>query len=82
MATTTRGAQAEDAVRQHMGAFMSSASDSAACRVTVDPWDLSGLERGTEITTTVEVDCADVSWISLGYMDKDMLRAQVKMERE
>jgi Flp pilus assembly protein TadG len=82
VATTTNAQQAETVVRDQLRAFMSSAGDESKCRISISPSDFSNIQRGTEITTTVEVNCADVSWIRLGYMDKQTFRSQAKMKRE
>jgi len=82
LATTLDVQRAEDAAREYMDPFISSANDQSACRVTFSPADLTDVERGTEITATVEVDCADVSWIFLGYMENETLRSEARMKRE
>ena len=82
LATTQDVQRAEDAVRDYMAPFVSSANDASVCRVTFSPSDLSVIERGTEITATVNVDCADVSWIFLGYMENKTLQSEAKMNRE
>lgn len=80
--TTTNSGQAEDVVRDYLSAFIASANDQSACRVTISPGDLSNIAQGTEITATVEVNCSDVSWVPLGYMENEVLRAQATMKRE
>lgn len=82
LATTKDVQRAEDASRDYMRPFMSSANDQSACRVTFSPADLSDVERGTEITASVEVNCPDVSWIFLGYMQNETLRSEARMQRE
>jgi Flp pilus assembly protein TadG len=82
LATTIERADAESVVRENMQPFMAEAADADACRVTISPAEFSEVDRGTEITTTVEVDCSDVSWISLRYMEHEVLRGQATMKRE
>ena len=82
LSTTIRVDDADSAARQHLVAYLSGARDSATCRVSISPSDLSVVERGEEITAIVEVDCADISWIAPSYMKNRVLRGEATMKRE
>jgi hypothetical protein len=61
---------------------MSAANDAGVCRISVEPADLSEIERGNEITVNVEVNFSDVSWIPTGYLESSILRTEATMKRE
>jgi hypothetical protein len=81
LSTTINVEDANQAARQHLTAYMPGA-DTSICRVDISPSDLSLVERGTEITAIVEVDCSEVSWISPNYTKNKFLRGEVTMKRE
>ncbi len=81
LSTTIDAQDADEAARQHLTAYMPG-SDTSACRVDISPSDLSEVERGTEITAIVEVDCSDISWISPTYLRNKVLRSEATMKRE
>lgn len=82
LATTMDASKAETAAREHLSTFLSAAGDSGPCRFTIQPADLSEVERGTEITIHVEVNFSDVSWISSGYLGDPILGGEATMTRE
>jgi Flp pilus assembly protein TadG len=81
LSTTINAEDADQAARQHLTAYMPGA-DTSTCRVDISPSDLSMVERGTEITAIVEVNCSEVSWISPNYMKNKVLRGEATMKRE
>ena len=82
LATTTDASKAEVAARDHLETFISASGDTGMCRITVQPADFSEIERGDEITITVEVNFSDVSWISSGYLGDPLLGGEATMTRE
>jgi Flp pilus assembly protein TadG len=82
LASTQSASQAEGAAREHLRTFMSAANDAGVCRISVEPADLSEIERGNEVTVNVEVNFSDVSWIPTGYLESSILRTEATMKRE
>lgn len=54
----------------------------SAVRVNISPASVSSLPPGTRITTEVEVDCADVSWMPPMLFAGAKIRAASSMTRE
>ncbi|TWU31734.1 TadE/TadG family type IV pilus assembly protein [Novipirellula artificiosorum] len=82
LATTLNRKDAESKVRDHLRAVLLNDAMADRCHVSISPGDLSSVERGTEITTSVEVNCSDISWIAPRFGDDVMLRAKSTMKRE
>ncbi len=82
LVTTINQADAEKTVRNHLQATMANADDTDKCRVTISPASFSGMASGTEITTSVEVNYSDVSWIPPTFLKKVVLRGESTMKRE
>ncbi|MFH1300968.1 MAG: hypothetical protein ABIK07_07885, partial [Planctomycetota bacterium] len=82
LANTIFQADPEVAVRNHLQSVMSNSQDVNACRVTISPPILSEMASGTEITTTVEVNYSDVSWVVPRFLESTVLRGQSTMKRE
>ena len=79
LATTIDGGKAENAVFGHLDAMI---AGTDKCRVTISPAHFHDMERGTEITTRVEVDSADVSWILPRYLGTVVLQGESTLKRE
>jgi Flp pilus assembly protein TadG len=85
LASTSSQADAVEKVRSSLEATIACVDK---CVVAFSPSDLSGVEPGTTITTSVEVKFADVSWIPipprlLVFRDKPVvLRGKASMKRE
>lgn len=80
--TTTDSADAESAALTHLQSTVANYLDDTTCRVTVSPASLSGMTSGTEITTRVDIDYSDISWISLGFLGNVTLQGESTMTRE
>ncbi len=82
LANTIIPADPEATVRNHLQSTMSNSQDVSTCRVTISPSNLNGMASGTEITTTVEVNYSDVSWIIPSFLGSTVLQGQTTMKRE
>jgi len=88
LASTSSQADAVEKVRSSLEATIACARNVDKCVVAFSPSDLSDVEPGTTITTSVEVKFADVSWIPipprlLVFRDKPVvLRGTASMKRE
>lgn len=82
LAGTITTVGAESLVRQHLQTTIASANDTSQCRVDFTPSTLEGLPSGTTITTSVEVNYSDVSWLVPGFLKTTVLRGQSTMKRE
>ncbi len=80
--TTTQQSDVEETVRHYLKGSIANYTDETEVRVTVSPTSVSGLAPGTPITTTVEVDCADVSWMSALFFFDVKLEGTATMKRE
>lgn len=80
LATTLSQEEVEAVIRDNLRAILAD-TQVDSCNLTVSHANLSNIQQGTEITTSVEVNCSDVSWIAPRYGDV-MIRAESTMERE
>lgn len=64
LATTLDSSKVETAVRDYLDSVMSNSNDVT---VTV-PTGLASTASGTDLTVSVEVEYADVSWMPFGYL--------------
>jgi Flp pilus assembly protein TadG len=80
--TTLDSADAEAAALSQLQSTVASFLDDTTCRVTVSPTSLSGMPAGTEITTRIDIDYSDISWISLGFLGNVTLQGESTMTRE
>jgi len=82
LASTSSQEDADAKVRSSLIATLACAADVDKCVVTFSPSDLSGVEPGTTITTSVEVNYADVSWITPRFLGSVVLQGKASMKRE
>jgi Flp pilus assembly protein TadG len=82
LATTLDQQDVTTTVRNHLQSVLADATQVGMCNVTISHSDLGNVERGTEITTTVEVNCSNVSWITPNFGEDVMIRAASTMKRE
>jgi Flp pilus assembly protein TadG len=82
LANTLNQQDVDTTVRDHLQAVLSDPTQVGKCQVTISHADLSDVQRGTEITTTVQVNCSDISWIAPRYSENVMIRAESTMKRE
>ncbi|MFH1301300.1 MAG: TadE family protein [Planctomycetota bacterium] len=72
----------ETIIRNHLQTTINNSNNAATCRVSITPSDLNGLASGSQITASVEVSYADVSWFTSGFLQSTVLRGQSSMRRE
>ena len=82
LVTTNDQALVNAAIRSGLGASMGTEEQINACQVTVTPSNFSGMDSETEITTTVEVNYSEVSWIPTRFLGNSVLRGISTMKRE
>ena len=82
LATMQDPTDADDLVRYRLRGVVANYEDENVVRVTVSPTFTGSPESGTEIVTTVEVDCADVSWFPTAMFAGAKIRAVSAMKRE
>ena len=63
LATTQSSDACDEAVRDALDAVIQDVSDSGPLEITIEPDFESAPASGTEITTTIEVDCSAISWL-------------------
>ena len=82
LATTLDQQDVDRKVRDHLQSVLADPAHVQECEITTSHSDLRSVQRGTEITTTVEVRCSDVSWIAPRFGDNVMIRSESTMKRE
>lgn len=80
--TTTDEADSVAVVRETLRGVLGNTDDESVLRVTITPDFTVIPESETSITTTVEVDCADVSWLPPMFFNNATLSATSSMNRE
>lgn len=73
---------AETTIRDYLKSSISDTQDVTKCRVSISPSDFTSMASGGEITTKVEVNYSDVSWLVPNFLDTTVLRAESTMKRE
>ncbi len=79
---TTDADLVEDTVRDYLKGSIANYTDELEVRVSIEPANVSGLPTGTPITTSVEVDCNDVSWMSAMFFFNAEIHGTATMNRE
>lgn len=74
--------ESKDLVLERLQSVIHESDEDAIVRVTITPANVSGLPPGSMITTEVEVDCADVSWLPPKFFAGAKIRAASSMTRE
>ncbi len=82
LATTENVDEAEEFLRGKLRSIMTDHDDDSILRVSIEPDFSAGLASGTEITSTVEVDCANVSWLPPIFFSGIQIRTSASMARE
>jgi len=85
LATTTSTSQVEAEIQGYLASVILNPSGSDAVNVAVSPSGLSGLNSGTPISVTVDVDFSAVSWLPgnlLGLSGTEKLSATATLQRE
>ena len=73
---------AETTVRNYLQSSISDSQDVTMCRVSISPSNLAGMASGVDITTKVEVNYSDVSWLVPSFLETTVLRGESTMKRE
>ena len=71
-----------DIVRERLRGVIKDADTTEALRIQTNPSFTTFLPTGTLVTTTVEIDCADVSWLPPFFTAGAKIRATSRMSRE
>ena len=82
LATTLNDDQSEAVVRQQLSGVVPHVNDTDILRVSVTPAFEDKLSSGTRITTTVEIDCEDVSWLPPMFFSGMEVQGTASMTRE
>ncbi len=72
----------DTAVRTYLKSSIPNSHDTSICRVSVSPSSFVGMESGVDITTRVEVDYSDVSWLVPSFLESTKLQGESTMKRE
>lgn len=82
LVATITPADVETIVRNHLQTTINNSNNVTTCRVSITPSNLDGLDSGSPITASVEVNYSDVSWFTPGFMRNTVLRGKSTMRRE
>ncbi len=82
LATTQQATSVDATIRGYLQNSIPNSGNAATCRVTVSPSSLAGIQPDTTITTTVQVNYADASWMPVSILGNPVLRGQSSMARE
>lgn len=72
----------ERVTRETLRGVITDIDDTEVLRVTFDPSFDTTLDPGTTITATIEIDCADISWIPPMFFSGAVIRGSAAMKRE
>ena len=82
LATTQESTSVDATIRSYLQNVIPNSGNAATCRVTVNPSSLEGIQPDTTITTTVQVNYADASWMPVSILGNPVLQGQSTMARE
>ncbi|MGI9518588.1 MAG: TadE/TadG family type IV pilus assembly protein [Pirellulaceae bacterium] len=82
LVTTESHQQAEAVTRSYLRGVMADFEDVSKLRISISPAFESVPNGGSEISTSVEVDCADVSWLPPMFLAGAKIRGAATMQRE
>lgn len=80
--TTQNSTSSDPIARASLKGVISNAVASGVIRVTTEPAFLTPPGEGINITTSVEVDCSDVSWLPAFFTSGAKIRGTSSMNRE
>lgn len=80
--TTQSPTSTHAVVREKLRGVIKDSDQTEALRIETVPSFSGTLESGTLITTTIEIDCADVSWLPPFFTAGAKIRATSRMSRE
>jgi Flp pilus assembly protein TadG len=82
LVSTQQDGRADAVVRNRLQGVIANADDQQVVRVTFEPSFSTSPPSGTNITTSVEVDCEDVSWLPPFFFAGAKIRGTTSMDRE
>lgn len=82
LVTTTDSGDVHDSVRDSLQGVIQNASTNGDIRITTSPTFVASIAAGTSVTTTVEVDCSDVSWLPPFFTGSAKITGTSTMVRE
>ena len=82
LGTTQNHSTAEDYARDRLRGVVKGYTDNELLEISVEPAFHSSPESGSLITTSIMVDCADVSWLPPMFFAGAEIRASASMRRE
>jgi Flp pilus assembly protein TadG len=82
LVSTRKASESDQVVRDALQAVMHSTNNEKILRITFSPSFAEAPPTGTTITSTVEVDCEDVSWLPPFFCANTRIRATSSMIRE
>jgi hypothetical protein len=82
LATTQDVSVVSSTIRNYLQSAIPNSGNAGTCRVTISPADLNGIESGTQITTSIEVNYSDVSWMPAMFLGNAVLKGKSAMGRE
>jgi len=82
LVTTQSDTDVDTIIRDRLGGVIIDADDSDTVRIGVTPAFTTSLNSGQTITVTVEVDCADVSFLPPFFFADAVIFSQSSINRE
>ena len=82
LVTTQSNTRPSTAIRDTLHGVIQNSAESDSIRISIEPAITSSLVTGSRITTMVEVDCSDVSWLPPFFTAGATIRGTATMKRE
>ena len=82
LVTSQDDENSDQVVRDTLRGVIANHDDPEVLRVTIDPPFSVAPVSGTRITTVVEIDCADISWLPPFFFSGARIRGSSSMNRE
>ena len=82
LSTTLSQSSVDAAIRGHLAAAIPAANDTNLCRISMTPANFASTTVGTDVTVSVEVNFADVTWLPVRFLGNTVLRGNATMKRE
>lgn len=82
LVTTRNSDLADSLIREKLAVVITGNEDPEVVRIKIEPSFEESPDAGTEIVTTIEVDCADVSWLPPMFFAGAKISVSAEMTRE
>lgn len=82
LATTMSDDSAIQLIQERLEGVINSSVDAKLIDISIEPPFSSSLESQTQITTTIEVGCSDVSWLPPMFYRNAKIHVETSMYRE